>query len=429
MFVLDNPSKFEEQLHEVSRLLHFRKTVVLFLDNDVLTQTGDLLPIHPIDIKRESHNIGELVAGFERTVHHKRIILIVGEQAIHCPEIKTLTTQLCQNLKAAVIWSMNGVNCVDSNNPYAYGCVSFGGNDHAVNLLQSINQDDVVLAVGLCPDEYTTNLQKIGAGHTYFLTDVVDSYGQIDGEYKHHALYDSSQINAPIEETLKALIQLSDNKKLNNKHFPLAPENLNTREVKAPAAGYVDMEQLYQRLHQWWRPNSIVVADVCLTYKDYQYVTQKPNNNITYFSCYRGSAMGSAYGVAVGAKLADPSKNVFAFSGDGCFRLYGSSLTEAENLGIVLFIINNNTYGIVGQGLPGIIPDVTNDKYHDQLHTVDYCAIAEASGWLSYSLLSDLSNLESIVDQIDKRQSRSILINIPCDPNQILGENPRVRNL
>lgn len=188
VFVLDNPSKFEEQLHEVSRLLHFRKTVVLFLDNDVLTQTADLLPIHPIDIKRESHNIGELVAGFERTVHHKRIILIVGEQAIHCPEIKTLTTQLCQNLKAAVIWSMNGVNCVDSNNPYVYGCVSFGGNDHAVNLLQSINQDDVVLAVGLCPDEYTTNLQKIGAGHTYFLTDVVDSYGQIDGEYKHHAL-------------------------------------------------------------------------------------------------------------------------------------------------------------------------------------------------------------------------------------------------
>lgn len=319
MFVLDNPSKFEEQLHEVSRLLHFRKTVVLFLDNDVLTQTGDLLPIHPIDIKRESHNIGELVAGFERTVHHKRIILIVGEQAIHCPEIKALTTQLCQNLKAAVIWSMNGVNCVDSNNPYAYGCVSFGGNDHAVNLLQSINQDDVVLAVGLCPDEYTTNLQKIGAGHTYFLTDVVDSYGQIDGEYKHHALHDSSQINAPIEETLKALIQLSDNKELNNKHFPLAPENLNIREVKAPAAGYVDMEQLYQRLHQWWRPNSIVVADVCLTYKDYQYVTQKPNNNITYFSCYRGSAMGSAYGVAVGAKLADPSKNVFAFSGEVVF--------------------------------------------------------------------------------------------------------------
>lgn len=189
------------------------------------------------------------------------------------------------------------------------------------------------------------------------------------------------------------------------------------------------MEQLYQRLHQWWKPNSSVITDVCVAYKDYQYVTQRPNDNISYFSCYRGSAMGGAYGVAIGAKLAAPDKNVFLFSGDGCFRLYGSCLEEVKDLGLVLFLINNESYAIVEQGLPKIIPDVKSDRYHAKLHKVDYCAIAEASGWLSYSLASDLSNLQDVLQEIEQHKSHSVLINVPTDPNQILGENPRVRNL
>ncbi|WP_392561728.1 thiamine pyrophosphate-dependent enzyme [Orbus sturtevantii] len=430
VFILSDPSLFSQQLAAAYQLLVSRKPIVFILDNDVLTKQYDIaLSIPSITAQPKEDDINKFVAHFKQNITHKRVILIVGEQAMHNPNIKSLITKLCQNLKAAVLWSMNGVNCIESDNPYGYGCISFGGNDHALALWNAINQDDIVLAIGLCPDEYTTNLQKIKASTTYFITELSDSYGQIQGTYKHHALYESEQITAPIDQTLQALVKVTENTELTNIPLPIAPKNLNTRKIKAPAVGYADMDQFYQRLHRWWQPNSIVITDVCLTYKDYQYVNPKPNNNITYFSCYRGSAMGGAYGIAVGAKLASPEKNVFVFSGDGCFRLYGSCLTEAKDLGIVLFIIDNNTYSIVGQGLPAIIPDVKKDKYHDQLQKVDYCAIAKASGWLSYSLSSDLSNLESILDQIDKNKSHSILINVPCDPNQVLGENPRSHNL
>lgn len=139
--------------------------------------------------------------------------------------------------------------------------------------------------------------------------------------------------------------------------------------------------------------------------------------------------MGGAYGVAVGAKLGAPDKRVFLFSGDGCFRLYGGSLDEARNLGIVIFLINNQNYSIVSQGLPKILPDVDSERYHDHLSNIDYCKIAEASGWLSYSVTDDLSNLNEILSEIERNKARSILVNIPVDPEQILGQNPRVRNL
>lgn len=430
VFVLDNPSNFSQQLNTAYQLLLSKKPVVFFLDNDVLTiQQNSKTAIAPPVSKDKADEIETFVTHFKDRVKNKRVILLVGEGAMLNPDIKSLTTAVCKNLKAAAIWSMNGVNCIASDNPYGYGCISFGGNDQALALWQSVNKDDVVLCVGLCPDEYTTNLQKISAGQTYFLTNIVNSYGQIRGSFKHHAQYDSYQLTAPIDETLTALVTASENKPFANKPFLIAPINLNNKKIVAPASGYADMEQFYQRLHQWWKPNTMVITDVCVAYKDYQYVTQRPNDNISYFSCYRGSAMGGAYGVAVGAKLAAPDKNVFLFSGDGCFRLYGSCLEEVKDLGVVLFIINNESYAIVEQGLPKIIPNVKSDKYHAKLHQVDYCAIAEASGWLSYSLASDLSNLQDILQQVEQHKSHSILINVPTDPQQILGENPRVRNL
>lgn len=139
--------------------------------------------------------------------------------------------------------------------------------------------------------------------------------------------------------------------------------------------------------------------------------------------------MGGAYGVAVGAKLASPDKRVYLFSGDGCFRLYGGSLNEAKDLGIVLFILDNQTYSIVAQGLPVILPTVASKRFHDTLNRMDYGKIAEASGWLSYSLAADLANFEDILQAIEKNPSQSILVTIPVDPEQVLGQNPRVRNL
>ncbi|UFK39063.1 thiamine pyrophosphate-dependent enzyme [Pectobacterium parvum] len=104
--------------------------------------------------------------------------------------------------------------------------------------------------------------------------------------------------------------------------YPNAPHNLNDQTFSSPRLGYVNMATLYQRLDSWWPADSIGFDDVCLAYKDRQYVTQRPHPHIRFYSLYRGSAMGGAFGAAIGAKLARPEHAVFLFTGDCCFRLF-----------------------------------------------------------------------------------------------------------
>lgn len=427
VFLLDNPLTFNKQLELARQGLRSRKPVVFLLDNEKMALPVQMVPVVTEEPVVKTTELAEFIDQLKETVPGRRVVLLVGEEGMHTPAIKKLTTAVCQKLQAAAVWSMNGGNCIEGANPYGYGYLSFGGNDQALALWESITVEDVVLCVGVTPDEYTTDLRKIPAGDVFFLTAIDNAYGQIRGSYQHHGLHHSHQVKAPIDEVLTALIE--DESDFRTLACLVAPENLNNRELLAPREGYADMVSVYQQLYKWWQPNSLVISDVCLAYKDYQYVTQRPNDSMTYFSFYRGSAMGGAYGVAVGAKLASPDKRVYLFSGDGCFRLYGGSLNEAKDLGIVLFILDNQTYSIVAQGLPVILPTVASKRFHDTLNRMDYGKIAEASGWLSYSLAADLANFEDILQAIEKNPSQSILVTIPVDPEQVLGQNPRVHNL
>ncbi|WP_413518357.1 thiamine pyrophosphate-dependent enzyme [Carnobacterium maltaromaticum] len=430
VYFLNNARTFASQLEAASQALQLRKPVIFLLDNEMLSSPMSQLPeiMNQKQLDKKSE-ITVFINLFKKKTQGKRVILLVGEEGMHEPAIKKLITQICKELHAAVVWSINGGNCIESTNPYGYGYISFGGNDLALEMWESVNQEDVVLCIGVTPDEYTTDLKKISAGDTFFLTNIENAYGQVRGSFQHSAKHWAHQVNAPLKESLQAIVKEAEKQPFSTKECPIAPKSLNTRELKAPQKNYANMVDVYTRLYQWWQPNSLVISDVCLAYKDYHYITQRPKDTITYFSFYRGSAMGGAYGVAVGAKLASPDQRVYLFSGDGCFRLYGGSLSEAQNLGIVLFILDNHTYSIVSQGLPIILPTVESKKFHDTLHTMDYRKIADASGWLSYSVAPDLSNFDQILNEIEKNQNKSILVTIPVDPEQILGQNPRVRNL
>lgn len=426
VFLLDNPFTFAKQLELARQGLISRKPVIFLLDNEKMALPVEHLPEHvtyqPLD---KTSEIADFTKLLKEKVTGRRVLLLVGEEGMYEPNIRQLTTAVSQVLKAAVVWSMNGGNCVEGANPYGYGYISFGGNDKALDIWDSVTEEDVVLCIGVTPDEYTTDLKKIPAGDVFFITGIENAYGQIRGSYQHSVQHGLHQINGPISEVLEGIVA----ERFSTKACPLAPVDLNNRELRAPQTGYADMAEVYNRLYHWWQPNSLVISDVCLAYKDYQYVTQRPNDLITYFSFYRGSAMGGAYGVAVGAKLAAPDKRVYLFSGDGCFRLYGGSLNEAKDLGIVLFLLDNHTYSIVAQGLPVILPTVEPERFHDTLSSMDYAKMAEASGWLSYSLSADLTNFEDILLEIEQNKNKSILVRVPVDPEQILGQNPRVRNL
>src|SRR5438105_3996475 len=184
-------------------------------------------------------------------------------------------------------------------------------------------------------------------------------------------------------------------------------------------------------LHRSWRSHSIGFDDVCTAYKDRQYVAQRPHPSIPFHTVHDGSAMGGAFGLGVGARVADSSLHTFVFSGDGCWRLYGGALAEAANLGMNLFIINNERYAIVDKGLEVVIPDWDKERYHGVLQNIDFVAAAKAHGWDGHRLRADLGNLDEILNACyaASGKGRSVLVDVPIDADQVLGLNPRLNNL
>lgn len=431
VFVLDTPETLAAALSSAHEQLKKSGPVVLLLLHSALNSPLPCLPAGP--------QIGppcgddalsrEVLDEFRASTAGRRLVLLVGEEMARYPDAARLTTRFSRTLRCATLWSINGASAVHRDNLYGYGHISFGGTDEALSLYQSLGEDDVLLILGACPDEYTVNLQKIPAGKTFYLTNIPGGYGSIHNSFAHMAEGTCCHVSGPLDTLLDMFLEEADRQPFGNIPAAPAPEHLCHRRYPSPRSGFVDMAELYRRLDRWWPQGAVGFDDVCLAYKDRQYVTERPSAHIRFFSLYRGSAMGGAFGAAVGAKLASPDTPVFLFTGDGCFRLFAGGLGEVSTTGIVIFLLNNADFSIVSQGLSGILPRNGETYHHARLSRLDYCGMARACGWEAEKLAPDLSNLEDVLNRIGGNPGRSFLVDIPVDRLQVLGSNPRASNL
>lgn len=429
VFVLDNPATLTHQLQQAQHQLEKSKPVVLVLLHSALNNTIPEYKPLPTSSELAPDMSKQFITAFRSAVKNKKVTVLVGEEMARLQHAKEMTTQLSTALQATTIWSINGANAIDRANPYGYGYISFGGNDKAIELYQRLDKDDVLLILGACPDEYTVNLGPFTAYRTFYLSHLSAHYGLVSEELAQQTQRQAECYTGDLTVLLTQLIAAAERDDFEIIPALPAPENLNNRTLAPPRQGYVDMCALYQQLDALWPEQAISFDDVCLAYKDRQYVTQRPNNHINCYSLYRGSAMGGAFGLAVGARVAAPQQPVFCFTGDGCFRLFSGSLGEAKRFGLVIFLLNNARLSIVSQGIPSIIPGLSNDHCHTEVVDIDYCAIAQAHGWHALRLSTDLAELSALLRTPLQMGDTSLLIEVNVDPEQILGQNPRANNL
>ncbi|MFB7601158.1 thiamine pyrophosphate-dependent enzyme [Streptomyces sp. NPDC056160] len=433
-----DPERLLDHVHRVKAALDRCKPVVIAFHPDMLNRPCPPLrissgPIRPAQstgdgVDSRSSSVSPFPGDFIRSSEGRRVVMLVTDEAARSPDMPILTTLVSAALGAPVVWTVNGAWGTDPNNELGYGHIGFGGNDSANALWLSLGPEDVLLSLGFEPGEYVLNLRKINAGTVYHLTNLDSPYGALQGDFSHRCAGDYKRIKGDIGDLLRALLTHGG-----GRYAPAAvqaaPSSLNTaRESIEIAPGNVDFARFLGRIHQAWRPDSLGFDDVCLAYKDRQYVTQRRNPNIRFYSAYQGSAMGGAFGMAVGAKLAVPDHAVFCFSGDGCYQMYAGALPQCAELGLRLFIIDNQSYAIVNQGLGKILPETSREKWHGTLKRVDHVAAARAYGWDGIELSPDLSNFDDVIEQC-YASGPSLLVRVPVDPWQELGGNPRLGNL
>jgi acetolactate synthase I/II/III large subunit len=432
-FVLDDIESLDEQLAAARAQLDQSKPVALVMPPDALSETTIRISGGAMArSRRDAAKHEDVTTILQRHLSRQRkgrIIVMAGDEAPRYQDLPYLTSRLCEVLKAPIVWSINGANAVSRDNPYAYGYLGFGGNDRATELWDSLNEQDMLITIGFCGDEYTANFSPAKAGLVWNITAHAHLYGSLHGSFRHRVTGEFQQTVGDVEAMLReTILWCQAHPHVCNQDTPLYTD-LNTGMRNGTPGDAVDIVAFYEALDGLWQPDSLGFDDVCLAYKDRQYVTQRPHPNARIYSLYRGSAMGGAYGLALGAKIASPNKHVFVFSGDGCFRLYGGCLAEARQLGITLFVLDNGDYGIVDQGLSKVLPDTPVRRYHGELERIDFGGMARACGWSSVRVSSDLSNLSDIMREAYRRDRPSMLVEVAVDSRQIVGPNPRLKNL
>jgi acetolactate synthase-1/2/3 large subunit len=429
--VLDDIDTMDQQLEQAQSVLLESKPVIICFYPDILSKPAVVdVPSRSRPRGFRQQDVDRFVADFPRIADNRRVIVYVSSEAARWDGMPALTTQLSDLLKAPTVWSVNGANAVSADNRYGYGYISFGGNDAAMKLWRSIGPDDCVIALGFDPGEYSLNLAAVPAGDMWHFTGWNEQYGHIAGEFRHRVKGNYHVVRGDIDMALGAILPQLAARGTGRRPAVDVPERLNDRHITRDVRdGAVDFIAFYERLNELWRPYSIGFDDVCIAYKDRQYVGQRPHPFIPFHTTHDGSAMGGGFGLGVGAKMADPDLNTFVFTGDGCYRLFGGALADAANLDLRVFIINNGVYGIVDKGLEVVIPDVEKRRYHSSLPSIDFVASARAHGWEGFRVKPDLSNLREILDACYEVEGQSIMVDVPVDANQVIGLNPRLYNL
>ena len=145
---------------------------------------------------------------------------------------------------------------------------------------------------------------------------------------------------------------------------------------------------------------------------------------------YGYSCMGYEIAAALGCKLADSKKEVYAMVGDGSFQMlhseFATSLMEGKKINVLLF--DNSGFGCINnlQMSNGIGSLATEFRYRDEngklegnLVSVDYAQIARGYGAAAYTV----RNLEELKLALEaaKKENISTLIDIKVLPKTMTG--------
>jgi acetolactate synthase-1/2/3 large subunit len=428
--VIDSVHSLEPCLRQVQEILNQSRPVALFFYPDILSKCQAVFV--PKKTPEPSFTLSDVEAflnEFPLEAKHRRVILYVCSEAARVENIQELTTKFATAFNAQTVWSVNGSNAVAPDNPFGLGHIMLGGNDKAMELWRSMGPADLIVTLGFDQGEYSLNLEKIHAGMVWHFTDIPHAYGNKHGEMRHRVTGEYRMVKGNIGLSLSHILK-NLKPTAESSPFTSTPITLNTRILsRETSENCVDLIAFYERLSELWRPGSIGFDDVCIAYKDRQYIMQRPHPHIRFYTMHDASTMGGAFGLAVGAKIACPKKHIFSFTRDGCWRLFSGALAEASNLGICLFLLKNDSYALVSQALDVAIPGLLSERKHDILQSIDFLGAAQAYGWKGIALQPDLGNLEDILNICYTQEKQSILIEVPVDKDQNIGPNPRFENL
>jgi len=396
---------FPQCLEKIAATLSAKRPAIFMFHPNLLIQPIAISKIPSLTPPNFSsaHDVIDFSNRLKMAIHQKKqIYLYVCSEAGIDERINALIKTLQSMVQFHVFCTVNGSNaCTDLEN--YLGHVGLGGRKHVNKTWQSLGRNDVLITLGMEAGDYHFLKNKMDVSETLTITNDFESYGFIEKSYAHRFNGEFHLFKGEIADFLERVIQILQNEILPKDNLTIESNKFDYSHEKKYSES-VSVYEFYQQIQHLFPHNSIGFDDVCIAYRDRQFVLNKPSKNIRFFSSQDSSGMGGIFGMLIGAKVSNPNLHCFGFTGDGCWRLFSGAMPEASKLGVVLFLFNNQRYGIVKN-----YTDKLNGSHYDhsQLGRVDFVKAAKACGWQAYHLAPNLSNLEGLMKKAKKPNNPS----------------------
>lgn len=290
-------------------------------------------------------NADQLQAASNLLNEAKKPLMIVG-QGIMLSNAEDELLVFAEKTGVPVASTLLGLGAFPANHPQFVGMVGMHGN-YAPNVKS--NECDVLLAVGMRFDDRVTGDVSRYAKQAKVI------HIDIDRAEINKIIKADAPVLADAKEALALLTDLVE--KQNHQswldEFHQAKENelqVLSKNRNNDFADQIRMDLVIDLLSQKTNGNAVVVTDVgqhqMMAAQFYQYNQTK--SNVTSGGL---GTMGFALPAAIGAKMANPGKQVIAIIGDGGFQMTLQELGTImqNNIGVKIIILNNEYLGMVRQ--------------------------------------------------------------------------------
>lgn len=275
----------------------------------------------------------------------KRPFMLIGH-GILISKAEKEVEKLAEKIGMPVGATLHGLSAMPSDHPYYVGMLGMHGN-YGPNVLT--NKADVILAVGMRFDDRVTGRLSAYAKQAKII------HVDIDPAELNKNVPADVPIVADAKGALASLIakvKKNDHKDWVGKFKTFDNEEfIKVKEPEMhPKEGEITMAEVVHMLSKKTKGEAVVVADVgqhqMIAARYYQ-----PMKTDSYITSGGLGTMGFALPAAIGAKIADPKRQVVAVIGDGSFQMNIQELATLaqDNIPVKVIILNNNYLGMVRQ--------------------------------------------------------------------------------
>jgi thiamine pyrophosphate-dependent acetolactate synthase large subunit-like protein len=335
------------------------------------------LDYRPVAAVRSAADSGAVKEAADRLLRAKLPLLWAGNGVLYA-EASPELTELAELLGAPVMTTLMGKSAFNERHELSVGTGAHAKTGAAMHF---IGASDLVLAVGtslsqsaftpaIPPDKvliHATNdprdLNKVYATDIAIAADAKLFLRQLVEELR-------SRVGATERERRPEVVRTIASQKAAWR----AEYESEFSDEGTPINGYRMFRELWNSLD----PDTTMLTHESGASRDIQCVFYESTVPRSYLGWGHSTQLGFSLGLAMGAKLANPSKTVVNVMGDGAIGMTGMDLETAarENIPILTVIKHDGVFS----GYPGMFPQA-DARYHAIRQGGDYAALARALGW------------------------------------------------